>query len=241
MLAAWRLLNRNPVGLETVTHKLTAELSRSSIELFGKYLNPYLCEQVMDMRSLSLPEVQRWLDNGRELPIALPLNDHWRKEMQEVDTRAKANVEAFDLYWRWQSDKDVWGKSLELVEVESAFLNAEHYVSLQQTLMSEVALRGVVIETLPSSNVRISQYKHFSEHHALRWMKAPKAFKPNDPDILVSLGSDDPGIFSTDIETEFHHLFYSLKRSGLSESEALQRVALLNERGRIYRFHAKED
>jgi hypothetical protein len=241
VLAAWRMLNLNPVGLETVAHKLTAELGRLSVELFGKHLNPYLCEQVLGLRTLSLPEVQRWQDNGKILPIALPLNDHWRKEVQEVDIQAKANEEAFDLYWRWQSDKEVWKKSLALIEVESAFLNAEHCILLQQTLMREVAKRGVVIETLPSSNVRISQYKHFSEHHALRWMKAPQAAKPNDPDILVSLGSDDPGIFSTDIETEFYHLFYALKRSGLNETEALQRVAELNERGRIYRFHAKAE
>lgn len=237
-LAAWRLLNLNPGGLETVAHKLTAELGRLSVELFGKHLNPYLCEQVMALRTLSLLEVQRWLDNEKRLPIALPLNDHWRKEMQEVDTRAKINEEVFDLYWRWQSDKKVWENSLTFIEVESAFLNATHYLLLQQTLMGIVRDRGVVIETLPSSNVRISQYKNFSEHHALRWMKAPQAVKPNDPDILVSLGSDDPGIFATDIETEFHHLFYALKRSGLNETEALHRVAELNERGRIYRFHA---
>lgn len=105
--------------------------------------------------------------------------------------------------------------------------------------MQEVADRGVVIETLPSSNVRISQYKHFSEHHALRWMREHSATPPNDPEILVSLGSDDPGIFSTDIETEFHHLFFALKNSGLNEADALQRVAQVNERGRIYRFHPK--
>lgn len=239
VLAAWRLLNLNPVGLEVLTHKLTAELGRLSIELFGKYYHPYLCEQAFGLRHLSLPVVQHWLDNGRKLPVVSPLNDNLLQEMQEVDACASANSEAFDLYWRWQSDKEVWHKSLSFIEVESAFLSAAHYVLLQQILMSEVARRGVVIETLPSSNVRISQYKHFTEHHALRWMRAPHAIKANDPDILVSLGSDDPGIFSTDIETEFHHLFFALKRSGLDESEALRRVSQLNERGRIYRFHAK--
>jgi adenosine deaminase len=239
VLAAWRLLNLNPVGLEDVTHKLTAELGRLSIELFGKFHHPYLCEQAFGLRHLSLPEVQCWLDNGRQLPVVLPLNDQLRQEMQLVNDCARANEEAFNLYWRWQSDQKVWSKSLFLIEVASDFLSAAHYILLQQTLMRKVAKREVVIETLPSSNVRISQYKHFSEHHAMRWMKAPQATKANDPDILVSLGSDDPGIFSTDIETEFHHLFYALKGIGLNETEALQRVSQLNERGRIYRFHPK--
>jgi len=239
VLAAWRLMCKQPVGLEKVAFTLTAELGLRSVEIFGQYLNPYECEQAMGLRSLSLPEVYRWVNNGRELPIVQPKSEYWRTELEDVDSKATANPKAFDVYWRWQSDKDLWKKSEELIEVKSDFLQASNYLLLQQALMHEVANRGVVIETLPSSNVRISQYKHFSEHHALRWMKAPTAAQPNDPDILVSLGSDDPGIFSTDIETEFHQLFLALKSSNLNESEALHRVAQVNERGRIYRFHPK--
>lgn len=239
VLASWRLMCKQPVGLEKVAHTLTAELGSRSVELFGQHLNPYECEQAMGLRTLSLPEVQRWVNNGRQLPISHPISKHWRKEMEVVHAKASANPKAFEVYWQWQSDKDLWGKSEELIEVKSDFLHATHYLLLQQALMQEVADRGVVIETLPSSNVRISQYKHFSEHHALRWMREPSATPPDDPEILVSLGSDDPGIFSTDIEIEFHHLYFALKHRGLNEADALQRVAQINERGRIYRFHPK--
>jgi hypothetical protein len=241
VLAAWRLMCKKPVGLETVAHTLTSELGRLSVALFGKHLTPYECEQAMALRSLSLPEVYRWLNNDQQLPISQPITEHWRKEIEDVHERCTSNPEAFDVYWRWQSNKDLWKKAEELIEVKSDFLQAAHYVLLQQALMQEVSDREVVIETLPSSNVRISQYKHFSEHHALRWLKAPHAEQPHDPDILVSLGSDDPGIFSTDIETEFHHLFFALKNSDLTEAEALRRAAQVNERGRIYRFHPKFD
>jgi Adenosine deaminase len=239
VLSAWRLMCKHPVGLEKVTRTLTAELGQRSVELFGQHLNPYECEQAMGLRRLSLPEVYRWVNNGRQLPIVHLMSEHWHKEMEDVHAKATANPIAFEVYWRWQSDKDLWKKSEELIEVRSDFLQASHYLLLQQALMHEVADRGVVIETLPSSNVRISQYKHFSEHHALRWMREPSATPPDDPEILVSLGSDDPGIFSTDIETEFHHMFFALKHKGLNEAEALQRVAQINERGRIYRFHPK--
>lgn len=239
ILAAWRLMCKQPIGLEKVAHTLIAELGARSVELFGRHLSPYECEHSMSLRSLSLPEVYSWFNNDQQMPITGPLNAHWRKEIEAVHTKATANPTAFEVYWRWQSDKELWGKSEELIEVKSDFLQASHYLLLQQALMHEVADRGVVIETLPTSNVRISQYKHFSEHHALRWMKAPSAAQPNDPDILVSLGSDDPGIFSTDIEAEFHHLFLALKNTKLNEAEALQRVAQVNERGRIYRFHPK--
>lgn len=239
LLAAWRLMCKQPIGLEKVAQTLTAELSLRSVELFGQHLSPYECEQAMGLRSLSLPEVYRWVNNGRQIPTEYTINEHLRKEIEDVDSKASANPTAFDFYWRWQTDKNIWKKSEEVIEVKSDFLQASHYLLLQQALMDEVAERGVVIETLPSSNVRISQYKHFSEHHALRWMKAPSVARPNDPDILVCLGSDDPGIFATDIETEFHHMFFALKHSGLNEAEALQRIAKVNECGRIYRFHPK--
>jgi hypothetical protein len=232
---------KRPLGLETVAHTLTVELGKRAVEIFGKYLTPFECEQAMELRSLSVPEVFRWVNNGRQLPIVQPISEHWRKEMEDVHIKARRNPTAFDLYWRWQSDQCIREVTEEFIEVKSDFLQAAHYILLQQALMQEVAERGVVIETLPSSNVRISQYKHFSEHHALRWMKSPSNTQQGDPEILVSLGSDDPGIFSTDIESEFHHLFFALKNSGLNETEALHRVAQVNERGRIYRFHPKID
>ncbi|MOA40005.1 hypothetical protein D3C78_1618340 [compost metagenome] len=54
---------------------------------------------------------------------------------------------------------------------------------------------------------------------------------------MVCLGSDDPGIFASDLETEFYLLYGALRRSGLGDAEALHRLSVLNERGRTYRFH----
>ena len=103
--------------------------------------------------------------------------------------------------------------------------------------MSEVAERGVVIETLPSSNVRISQYLNFSEHHALRWMRVPGCMQECDPEIMTSLGSDDPGIFAGDLNGEFYQLFAALRNRGLTDKTALAYLAPVNERGRQYGFH----
>ncbi|EPG6645138.1 hypothetical protein OPR00_004899, partial [Pseudomonas aeruginosa] len=103
--------------------------------------------------------------------------------------------------------------------------------------MCQVASRGVLIETLPSSNVRISQYHHIGEHHSLRWMRVPGFVEHGDPEIMVCLGSDDPGIFANDLETEFYLMYATLRQAGLSDSDALNRLSTLNERGRTYRFH----
>ena len=103
--------------------------------------------------------------------------------------------------------------------------------------MKAVQERRVVIETLLTSNVRISQYQHHRQHHALRWMKVPDFIQPNDPDIMVSMGSDDLGIFSNDLSTDFYQLYAVLRENGLTDMTALNFLATINERGRQYRFH----
>ena len=110
--------------------------------------------------------------------------------------------------------------------------------SLQQLVLKELLNKRIVIETLPISNVRISQYTKMSEHHSFRWMKVPFMAKINDPDVLVSLGSDDPGIFANDICSDFYQLYAVLLKQGMSDTESLQYLKTINERGRQYKFHS---
>ncbi len=59
-----------------------------------------------------------------------------------------------------------------------------------------------------------------------------------DAPLLVSLGSDSPGIFATDLHSEFYHLYSVLRfEENMRDVDALAAVAQVNERGRIYRFH----
>lgn len=74
----------------------------------------------------------------------------------------------------------------------------------------------------------------------MRWMRVPGFVEENDPEILVSLGSDDPGIFAGDLNGEFYQLYAALRSIGIGDKSALDYLAPLNERGRQYRFHAVE-
>lgn len=239
LLAAWRLCDHEPDKMALMANKVAREIEHVSVEIFGKHLRPRECELALGLRHLSLPMVNRWVDGGKSFSNTRFFSDGLQEEFALVHQQSSRNAEAFEVYWLWQTDRELWKRCEKQIPVNSDFLNAPQYVALQQALMQRISDRGVVMEILPSSNVRISVYQDFSEHHALRWMKAPNAYKEGDPDILVALGSDDPGIFATDLATEFHHLFIALKNTGLSEGEALRRVGEVNERGRIYRFHSQ--
>jgi adenosine deaminase len=149
-------------------------------------------------------------------------------------------ITKLDILVSWWRDEKVILRSKEFISVESNYLSVEVLIQLQQIVLGKIAQNRIVIETLPTSNVRISQYHHHREHHALRWMKIENFEQPNDPSIPISLGSDDPGIFSNDIVSDFYHLYAVLLEKGLSDSEAMQKLRTVNERGKLYKFHDPE-
>jgi len=235
LLAAWRLLRELPEAT-VVASRIACNLAACASYVYGRDISCAALERAMSFRHLN----PHYLGESREALWQwnhVSLNDSWQAEAKRVHEALSNNREDLDLLWEWLSDRSLWARSEELNNVDAAYFNAATYVQIQQGLMAKVAERGVVIETLPSSNVRISQYHSFSEHHALRWMRVPGFVQEGDPEIMVSLGSDDPGIFACDLTTDFYQLYAALQNQGLGDKAALNYLAPLNERGRKYRFH----
>jgi adenosine deaminase len=235
LLAAWRLLRRLPDATTQayqIEHDLTARLAI----LFGRYVSCAAFERAMQLRHLNM----RFLQDSREggwVPLLTPLSDLWHAEALRVAEACRTRKQDVDLLWEWMSDRELWARSEAFESVDTGYCDVPTYVRLQQAIMREVAVRNVVIETLPSSNVRISHYHTFNEHHALRWMRVSGFMQEGDPEIMVSLGSDDPGIFAGDLNGEFYQLYSALRNEGLGDIAAMQHLRPLNERGRQYRFH----
>lgn len=235
VLAAWSLLRDLP-DMQACVHRLQRELELIAHQIFGRSLMAIDIERAMALRGLSRLDLMRQMTDHDDSHHE-SLSDLWREETSRVKSAHQNQPQAVSLLWEWLNDQNVLKRESELIEKEADFIDAPSYIRLQQALMQQVADRRVLIETLPSSNVRISQYHHIGEHHSLRWMRVQGYVEEGDPEIMVSLGSDDPGIFASDLETEFYLLYATLRRAGLSDSEALHRLSILNERGRIYRFH----
>lgn len=235
VLAAWQLLRDEP-KMQACAHKLQLELETVAHQIFKRTLSALDVERAMALRGLSRLDLMRHI-NGEENSHREPMSDLWHEEVIRVRSTYQEQPQVVDLLWKWLSDTEVQKRANELIIKESAFLDAPSYVQLQQALMRQIAKRGILIEMLPSSNVRISQYYHVGEHHALRWMRVPGHVEDGDPEIMTCLGSDDPGIFAASLETEFYLLYAALQNAGLSDSDALHRLSIVNERGRVYRFH----
>jgi len=235
LLAAWRLLREIPDAVAQA-YRVERDLTERLARVFRRDVSCSAFERAMQLRRLNIhflqeSRAQHWR------PLLTPLSDVWHAEAQLVAEVCRDRKHDTDLLWEWMSDRALLNHSETFESVDADYFDARTYVKLQQVLMRKVANRNVVIETLPSSNVRISQYHTFSEHHALRWMRVPSFVQDGDPEIMVSLGSDDPGIFSGDLNGEFYQLYSALRNVGVGDKAAMQYLQPLNERGRQYRFH----
>lgn len=144
--------------------------------------------------------------------------------------------EVMELILNWQLDRETWMASESRIEVPTDYLSESELVILQQQAQHFLVERGIVLETLPTSNLRISQYTEMGQHHSLRWMGV-SAFEGDTPPPVV-LGSDDPGIFATDIKAEFYHIFASLCKRGLNSEHALEKLVHMNRSGIRYAFRS---
>lgn len=216
--------------IEQEIRKLTHHVYGSSEEIHSlriawelRHLRPELVSEILESDPPGTRHVNPGqMDREYEL-IARVLKDGNRRALELIRQRYE--------------DGETIRRGAELEEVPTHFFTADELLTVQQMVQKEVWRRQVVIETLPTSNVRISHYKSMEEHHLFRWLKIEKRAVPGDANLMVCLGSDDPGIFSTDIKNEAYHIFVALQQYfGFSDLEALSVIKKLNERSRIYCF-----
>jgi len=130
---------------------------------------------------------------------------------------------------------DVVKRSEEIIEIAPfEIMEAESIRALQNRVVEHLNHKGVAIESLFSSNVRVSFYKRYQEHHLFRWLGLARE---TDPCPAVVLGSDDTGIFMTNIRNEYSYVYLVLcERAGATK--AMQLIEALWKNAEAYRFKA---
>ena len=154
----------------------------------------------------------------------------------------------FKIFRAYHSGKTI-EESKKLIEVKTDDIFDENILrTFQDTVINELNNKRISVEALPTSNLRISHYKNYGEHHIFRWLGIDKDYNYADnsnasmhtseynPKPIVCLGSDDPGIFSTNVRNEFSHIFCSLIEKGMDRKRALGLLREIAENNRIYGF-----
>lgn len=141
----------------------------------------------------------------------------------------------FLLYHR----KDVAERYDEIIEINTYdVLGEEQLTQLQLLLLKEMQQREIVIETLPTSNVIIGNHHDYSTYHLYNWYKWKKERKALPP---IVVGTDDTGIFATNIYNEYCNIYCQfLYYKGENTNDIMNFLRELNINASHYAFFSPE-
>lgn len=165
------------------------------------------------------------------------LIEAWKMRQQDPtlldkSTEKMSRIEQIYQYYHSKEGQEK-GKAIISIDTYDIFIEQE-LVCLQHLLLKVMHQKQIVIETLPTSNVIIGQHHSFNTYHLYNWYKWSKD-GIKIPTIVV--GTDDTGIFATNIYNEYCHIYCMLVfDKGLSSCEAVEYIERLAHNARVYTF-----
>lgn len=186
-------------------------------------------EQLKDAWLCRKYEPMLLLANDREEAKVYSVYD--ASEWEQIK-KEKISNEVKELIKRYNHEKyrAHYEHIIEIIPDE--LLSARALEICQKAVLKLMARRSVVIETLPTSNVRIGHHRNFETYHLWNWLKMKKN-KHEVPPIVV--GTDDTGIFATNILNEYANIYLHLADKQ-SKAFAEEIVKELKSNSAKYRF-----
>lgn len=206
---------------------IEAEMHRLSMRIWNNpAITPEILADAWMLRSLD-PLVLGLLRND--------VDPNRRIEVLRFEDARSRSPKAHKLFLRRHghgasSDELKRARESVVVSRENDVLSPKIMRAIQSSVLQLLHERRIAIETLPSSNVRISVHNSYEDHHAQNWLGLGK--KSTNNNVSVVIGSDDPGIFATGLRTEYAHMLRMLKTrsdalsKGLSAEDLLERMCV---------------
>lgn len=155
--------------------------------------------------------------------------------LKEFEKFTQLDIIVQELYQKYHMGECI-ERYNEMIQIEpdQAPFDYNTLYDLQNIMLEHVNEKNIALEVLPTSNVRISYYHSYEEHHLWRWLGI-KNYRENDPKPTVVVGSDDTGIFMTNLRNEYAHIYQTVNK--LTDSQvALKIVEDLDKNSKIFTF-----
>ena len=199
---------------------------------------------------------QYWKDIYDEIPLSLhylkqvylcrKLDPKTRKnennKLNELDKQEwdyekilsfKPSKKVLELFDKYHMPKCIeqYNKMIE-IEIDNKWvllLNA-----LQEKMIKLLNKKNIAIETMPTSNIRISFYENYEQHHIFNWHSPQGDQDKVKPNLVVA--SDDPGIFMNHLRAEYSHLYQTAIKKGATQQQTISWLKELNQNAKVFRF-----
>ena len=199
---------RQEASFYDLSKKIREEIENLILDIYGS------CNLDSYIRSISL---------RGDHPLVFDCLD-WKSTYRDIEIKLKAEGKGFYLRtcnstvyqsaWKDKKAKEYAneyhysasvrqkGDEIFTGRIEDNYINAIKFV--QNKLAEEISHAGIGIETNPSSNYLIGPYEDFEDIPAVS-LDIGDLSKHN---IMVSIGTDDPGLFFTNLRNEYSSLYY---------------------------------
>jgi adenosine deaminase len=159
--------------------------------------------------------------------------EEWNVIQKDIGSHSNQDdVRKCNLYYHDSKYLHAYNKSIEIDTVE--FFDDKDYETIQLLLLKYLHSKGIVLESLPTSNIRIGHYDNYDSYHLWRWFQWKRNGQLIPP---IVLGSDDAGIFATNIYNEYANVYCNLVyKQKVNRDDAMSLIEELDHNSYIYRF-----
>lgn len=182
---------------------LNKKFNKIFVEIYGKSLS---YNNIKYTRFTCRDYFNSWLLRGND-PYSYIKNNGSNKNLGswndyafvKCDLMGEDKMKAECLFYNYHFNIDVKkaGKDMTIYIISKEYENFVEIV--QNNMILEVQKKKISIETNPSSNYLIGTIKRYDEHPILKFYDITK----NDKNCLVSINTDDQGIFNTNLTNEY--------------------------------------
>lgn len=146
----------------------------------------------------------------------------------------KSSIQTIKLYQMYHSVeyRKEYSKVIEINPQE--IFNAEAIELLQLAILKFMHKKEIVLETLPTSNLRIGIYKDYDMYHLWNWKRWENEGNCIPP---IVMGTDDAGIFATNIYNEYANVYcYLVHQYNMPHHKAIDFLMKMDRNAEIYKF-----
>lgn len=111
------------------------------------------------------------------------------------------------------------------------------YRRLQEYLVQKIEKRGIYLELNPTSNLAIGDLPQLRDHPIFRLSDLDERDRNH---VMVTVNSDDPAVFNTNVENELAYIYYAANEFGYSKDAVLEWIDRIRQRGMEASFVRKE-
>ena len=108
-------------------------------------------------------------------------------------------------------------RKTELIAVSESDIGT--YKILQEHLLTKVAQMGIYVETNPTSNLTIGDMNSWQEQPIFKMNTLEEKMENR---VMVTVNSDDPIVFNTNVENEFAYIYYAMGKMGYPKETILE-------------------